>query len=108
VKPRLSSSLGGLQFELGRALTSQVAPEEEPFYDEIVFASTKASTPAKDRTLGFGVSLGDIGVASGVLFALSKPILDFIWDNAKDAAGDFIKDETGAINTSFAKDGETK
>jgi hypothetical protein len=98
----MPNPLASLQTELGRALLTKVAPEEEPFYDDIVLAQNSKTKKSRDRTLGFGVSLGDIGIASGASYLLAKPILDFLWDKAKDAAGDLIKDEAQTATKALA------
>jgi hypothetical protein len=81
-----------LEAGLARALTEAVAPQETPFFDDILAMTRKPRAKGKDHTLGFGVSAGDVAAITLVLIDLAKPILRFIWANAKDATGALIKD----------------
>lgn len=74
--------------EFGRGLTREVAPEELPFYDELVSASMKKTRAAKDRVLGFGLEIDD--AVSGALFYIGKIIMEFVWEHAKDSIGVLI------------------
>jgi hypothetical protein len=88
-----------LEVQLGRTLTAQIAPDELPYFDEVVAAMAAPPAKRRDNPLGFGV--GDIGSVSAVLLVLCKPILDFIWENAKDSAGQLIKDAGSAARVAF-------
>jgi hypothetical protein len=44
-----------------------------------------------------------VGTISAALLVLCKPILAFIWDNAKDAAGQLIKDATDQARHALEK-----
>jgi len=83
-----------LELQLGQALVATVAPEEIEFFDAIAAAPQQRSKK-RDHELGFGVPAGeDIATISATLLVLCKPILNFIWDNAKDATGQLIKNIT--------------
>ena len=86
-----------LEAGLARALTEAVAPQESPFFDDILALTRKPRAKGKDYTLGFGVSAGD--VAALVLIDLAKPIVRFVWENAKDATGALIKDASQNAKT---------
>jgi len=89
-----STNYSVLELQLGQALVAVVAPEEIEFFDAIA-TGPKQSGKKRDHTLGFGIPSGeDVGTISAALLVLCKPILTFIWDHAKDAAGLLIKDLT--------------
>jgi hypothetical protein len=81
-----------LEIQLGRALVSSVSPDEAPYFDDVVAAVSSPTKNRGDHTLGFGVSVNDIGAVSEVILALCGPILSFIWEYARDAAGQVMKD----------------
>jgi len=93
--------------EFGRALTREVAAEELPFYDELLDAADRPPRKAKDHSLGFGVEAILASGVSAALFQIGKLALVFIWDNAKDSVGTFIKDLTAEgsnyVTKRFAK-----
>jgi hypothetical protein len=88
-----------LEIKLARALTDAVAPQESPFFDDLLATARNPPSKKKDHTLGFGVSAGDLAAVALVLIDLAKPILLFIWENAKDATGALIKDATQSAKT---------
>jgi hypothetical protein len=88
-----------LEIKFARALTDAVAPEESPFFDDLLASIRNPPSKRKDHTLGFGVSAGDIAAVALVLIDLAKPILSFIWENAKDATGALIKDASEHAKT---------
>jgi hypothetical protein len=90
-----------LELTLGRALAYKVVPEEAPFFDEFIAAAGASKVHRKDRTLGFGGSVEDIGATCLVLYTLSRPLLHFIWENAKDSAGHLIRDTAESVRISF-------
>jgi len=91
-----------IQHSLARTLVALVVPEEESLFDDLVKPSGPQRKKGRDHTLGFGVSAEQLAAASGLL-AISKPILEFIWANAKDAAGDLIKDAAGEAKNILEK-----
>lgn len=92
-----------LELSLGRTLTETVAPDKSPFFDDIVAVSTAPVKKRGDHELGFGISADDVGTVSAVLLVLSKPILTFIWENARDVAGQLIKDATDQVRLAFER-----
>ena len=90
-----------VEIELGRALTLSIAPDEASFYDDVVAAASSPSK-GKDHTLGFGVP-GEIAPITTAIILLSKPILSFIWENARGAAGQLIKGATDQVRLAFEK-----
>ncbi|UPK37901.1 hypothetical protein IVB18_11700 [Bradyrhizobium sp. 186] len=87
-----SADYSVLELQLGQALVEAVAPEEMEFFDAIA-AAPKPSGKKRDHALGFGVPTGeDLGSISAALLVLCKPLLTFLWENAKDASGLLIKD----------------
>jgi hypothetical protein len=87
-----SADYSALELQLGQALVEAVAPEEMEFFDAIA-AAPKPSGKKRDHALGFGVPTGeDLGSISAALLVLCKPLLTFLWENAKDASGLLIKD----------------
>ena len=92
-----------LQRDLGRALTASVAPEEVPYFDEIVTASTRRGKARGDHELGFGVSADEVSTVSLAIFVSCKPVMEFLWDAARDAAGQLIKDEGQQMRLAFEK-----
>jgi hypothetical protein len=88
-----------LEASLARALTDAVAPQESPFFDDILAMTRNPRAKRKDHTLGFGVSAGDVAAITLVLIDLAKPIIRFVWDNAKDATGALIRDASQNAKT---------
>jgi hypothetical protein len=64
--------------ELGRALTGDVAPEELPFYDEMVAAELQPKAKKKDHTLAFGLDPAGIGIGA-IVFEVSTVIVSAMW-----------------------------
>jgi hypothetical protein len=91
-----------LEVELGRSLTDIVAPAESPFFDDIVAAANSPTKRHKDHTLGFGVPV-EMGSIGAVILVLSKPILEFLWENTRDALGHFIKDSSEQVRAAAEK-----
>jgi hypothetical protein len=91
-----------LEVELGRSLTDIVAPAESPFFDDIVAAANSPTKRHKDHTLGFGVPV-EMGSIGAVILVLSKPILEFLWENTRDALGHFIKDSSDQVRAAAEK-----
>src|SRR5437868_11813908 len=83
-----------IAIELGRVVTRKVAPEEYPFYDELLAASKAPPRRAKDRSLGFGVESFVDSAVSVAIFEVCKSALRFIWLNARDPLGQLIKQMT--------------
>ncbi|MDA9414075.1 hypothetical protein XH81_04240 [Bradyrhizobium sp. CCBAU 25360] len=92
-----------LELQLGKALAATVAPEEIDFFDAIA-AAPQQSGKRRDHELGFGVPSGDdLATISAALLVLCKPILNFIWANAKDATGQLIKSATEQARLALEK-----
>lgn len=92
-----------LQLALGKALTETLSPEEAPYFDDIVAAASKPQKKRGDHELGFGVPTEVLPTISAAIVLLSKPILEFIWENARDAAGKVVKDATDAVRSEFER-----
>jgi len=92
-----------LELALGRALTETLSPEEAPYFDNIVEAASKPQKKRGDHELGFGVPTDALPTISAAVLVLCKPILDFVWENARDAAGKLVKDATEAIRSEFER-----
>lgn len=80
----------GIELDISRQIVADVAPEELEFFDEILL-STDQKQPAGENFLGFG---GDAGMVmlTGFLITVGKEIAEFLWDNGKDAAGQFVRE----------------
>lgn len=92
-----------LELTLGRALTEALSPEEAPYFDDIVAVASKPKRKPGDHELGFGIPTEDLPTLSAALLVLCKPILEFIWENARDAAGKLVKDATDAVRSEFER-----
>lgn len=97
-----STARSELELQLGQALLVTIAPEEEEYFDAIA-AAPKSPTKKRDHALGFGIPDGELGTVSAAILVLCKPILAFIWDNARDVAGQFIKDATDQARVGLEK-----
>jgi len=80
-----------LRLDLARALAAEVAPEELPFFEELVKGGRAGATTRKDSELGFGGEAALVGVASVFLYQISETILAFIWEQAQALLGDVAK-----------------
>jgi hypothetical protein len=86
-----------IRLELGRALTAEVAPEELPFFDELITYKRSKVPSRRDHELGFGGAEQFLtGAASVFLFQISETVLAFIWEQAqtsfKEVAKSAVKD----------------
>jgi hypothetical protein len=79
-----------MRLQFATALASEVVPEEAPFLVELVQAAQSPRKRRKDHALGFGVSAAEVGSTCLVLYALSKPVLAFLWDNSKAELGQAV------------------
>ena len=92
-----------LGLEFGRALTADVAPEELPFYDELVSASRQPKRRRQDRSLGFGAEEVLVGAVSVFLSEVGKQIVTFIWQQAQAMAANLSKDAAAELEKSLAE-----
>jgi hypothetical protein len=92
-----------LELGLGRALTEVVSPDEAPYFDDIIATATRAEQKRGDHELGFGIPTEDFATVSAAILFLCKPILEFVWQNARDAAGKLIKDATDEVRLEFER-----
>jgi hypothetical protein len=95
------SSYSELELDFAEALTASLAPEEVPYFKDLVVASDKPPKTRGDHELGFGVPAVDAGTVTAAMLVLCKPILEFIWDNAKDVAGQLVKDASDQARLQF-------
>lgn len=94
--------LARLQTSLARSLVSSVAPEEAEYFDEIILQQ-QSSRRHRDEELGSGLSIADIGVASMAVLTISKPLLNFIWENARDSAGELVRHASEDVRLAFER-----
>jgi hypothetical protein len=92
-----------LELALGKALTETLSPEEAPYFDDIVASASKPQKKRGDHELGFGVPTEVLPTISAAVVVLCKPILEFMWENARDAAGKVVKDATDAVRSEFER-----
>jgi hypothetical protein len=100
---RMQQPYSDLELALGRALTEAISPEEAPYFDDIVAAESKPQRKRGDHELGFGVPTEALPTISAAILVLCKPILEFVWENALDAAGKVVKDATDAARSEFER-----
>lgn len=99
----MQEAYSDLELALGKALTETLSPEEAPYFDDIVGAPSKPQKKRGDHELGFGVPTEVLPTVSAAVLVLCKPILEFMWENARDAAGKVVKDATDAIRSEFER-----
>jgi len=87
--------------DFGRVLTSTLAPQESPFYDELVDAYNKPHPTRKDRTLAFGVSPD--GALALVFFEIGKVVLEGVWSAVKPMLAGIAQDSTAELRIQLSK-----
>jgi hypothetical protein len=91
-----------LGLEFGRALTADVAPEELPFYDELI-AAPQQPQKRQDRSLGFGGEEALIGAVSVFLSVVGKTVISFIWQQVQAMAASLGKDAATELETRLSE-----
>ncbi|NNH85792.1 hypothetical protein HLH89_33110 [Rhizobium laguerreae] len=86
--------------ELARQIVADTAPEELEFFDEIV-ATEGAGQAAGESFLGFGGGDAGMVMLTSFLLTIGKEIAEFVWENGKDAAGQFVKDSSQAVRVAL-------
>lgn len=92
-----------LGYEFGRALTADVAPEELPFYDELVSANQRPTRARQDRSLGFGAEEVLISAISIFLSEVGEKIALFIWQQVQIMAANLSKDAAADLEKRLAE-----
>jgi hypothetical protein len=91
---------------LSRAITKEmvldIAPEESDFFEDILENDKKANRNA-DEYLGFGGDDTAMVFVTTIIFGCCKEVVAFIWENAKDSAGQLIKDSSKSAQEAIAK-----
>ncbi|MGN7713444.1 hypothetical protein [Rhizobiales bacterium] len=84
------------EVELTRQIVADTAPEELDFFDEIVKSEGDGQTSG-ESFLGFDGGDAGMVMLTSFLLAIGKEIVGFVWENGKDAAGQFVRDSSQAV-----------
>ncbi|OBZ94330.1 hypothetical protein ADU59_16765 [Pararhizobium polonicum] len=88
--------------EFGRYMTADIAPEESPFYDEIIDAYSTTPKAKKDRTLAFGTSPGGVIMAI-VLMDVGKIVVQSLWAIAQPMLVGVAQDAAAELQAGFSE-----
>lgn len=88
--------------DFGRQLTTELAPAEAPFFDELVDAHQRPRRSRRDHKLAFGVS-AEGGVIAVALYEIGKVALQAIWVAIQPILSGLADDAAKQFRESFGK-----
>ncbi|WP_105401396.1 hypothetical protein [Neorhizobium sp. T7_12] len=86
--------------DLTRQIVADTAPEELEFFDEIVTSEAAGQVPG-ESFLGFGGGDAGMVMLTSFLLTIGKEIVEFVWENGKDAAGQFVRDSSQTVRVAL-------
>ena len=86
---------------MGRSLTAEIAPQESPFYDELIQAYRNPKPARKDRSLAFGVSPDS--VIAIALLEIGKIVLQGIWSAAQPMLSGLLQDSASELRAQLGE-----